>query len=264
MILVLFDNGGTLIDDPFPVVIQALRSTWAESKILSNYFTQATFRTFLELWAKENATVDFPFASHFLQEERWIISALSQGMGVSAVDSQTIPFVSPIILNIYRKLAKEAIERQTQLPTLRSELSSLNSCAQVVLGVASNDRDYATRAMLSWAGLDTLFDAIVTSEKLSTSGSVIEKPNPLFFTSAEEMVLRQISRKSFRQKIYVGDNEKNDIEAARPLGYLTVRYFSGSKSATNIWMNSPDHTSATVSYRRPNELGKVIRSLIPT
>ena len=263
MILILFDNGGTLVTDPFFAVLRELCETWsnAEEAVLRSYFTEDSFVRFVNLWERENAMVDFPFASHFLQEERWIIGALEK-LSTTRLDQAAIPIVSPRVLAIYRARARTVIETQPQLPVIRSALTTLKLMGFDCIAVASNDRDFATRAMLKWAGLDVLFDFILTSEMLSSRTSVIEKPNPEFYRRAEKTIAHSLSISSFESKIYIGDNEGNDIVVPNSLGYSTVRYFISESSTANQWNDSPSTTSATASYRSPTELLECLQRLI--
>jgi hypothetical protein len=75
MILLLFDCGGTLVNDPFPSTMRELANYSLNDPDLSE---RLVWKSFLEYWKDENATFNFPLASHFLQEELWIIRALGR------------------------------------------------------------------------------------------------------------------------------------------------------------------------------------------
>jgi FMN phosphatase YigB (HAD superfamily) len=261
MLLIVFDNGGTLIDDPFPETLAHLRNQWTTDEVLAEYFGDVSFSQFLTLWKTENAIVDFPLAGHFLQEERWIAGALLK-LPPEALDVSAIPIVSPRILSLYRSYVRDVVSRQSPLAELRPAISDLKADSSICLAVASNDRQYATRAMLKWAALENLFDFIFTSEGLSDVERIIEKPNPEFFRRMEEDISRKMPSVSFGRKIYVGDNERNDVEVPNTLGYLTLRYFNSKHSPTTRWLDTSATTSAAASYRKPSELLAALNTLI--
>jgi|HubBroStandDraft_6_1064221.scaffolds.fasta_scaffold18455_5 FMN phosphatase YigB (HAD superfamily) len=263
MILILFDNGGTLINDPFATILEGLHRSWGATEMspLARYFTSQTFTAFLELWKRENEVIDFPLASHFFQEERWIIGALRKVSGID-LNHDEIPVISPYILAMYRARLSAVIKAQPQLPAIRSAIMALNAMNSVCVAVASNDRDFATRAMLKWAKLDAFVDAIVTSEMLSVNNNIIEKPDPLFFHRAEEIIARRLAIDTFDKKIYIGDNEENDIVVPNALGYLTVRFFNRENLPENLWLSNSMRTAATTSYRSPTELLQALRAVV--
>ena len=167
---------------------------------------------FLEDWARVNNELNFPFAAHFLQEEAFIWQAiLGRIEDVEPAARADLPLVLAELLLAYRSLARRAIAEQAHLPALRAMLADLTGRG-VVLGVASNDREYATRALLAWSGLAPSFRFVFTSEGLSRRYEGAEKPSPVFF----EAVKREAGIAPGQDRCYyVGDDEKRDVETPR-------------------------------------------------
>lgn len=259
MILVLFDLGGTLINDPFADALSRLRRTVRPEEIGLDEFRESHFDALLELWKRENSAFNFPLASHFLQEEVWIVRALRALSAKTMIDPGDLPIVAARLLTLYREHARQVVESQPQLPYIKQSLEILLD-EGVKIGVASNDRDFATRSMLSWAQLDSYFHWIFTSEGLSTPTQQIEKPQELFFGKIEQMVAA--SEGSIDSKVYFGDNELNDVEVPMRLGYVTVRYINQTNPADAIWLDHRTSTSAPYKYTDPKELPSLIRTLI--
>lgn len=263
MFLVVFDNGGTLIFDPFSETVSRIRSTNLYSKVLSvcSEIDQSMVNRILDQWKVENATFDFPFASHFLQEEVWVTRALTKVLAnfdVKFLDF--IPVLAPALLNEYRKEVRSVIGKQSHIPLIRDSLQALSG-QDVVLAVASNDREFATSTMLSWAGLRQYFDFVITSEGLSDENSFIQKPSPDFYRLLEDKIY-QATGQIFSQKIHIGDNERNDVEAPAGLGYITVRYVNSNNLADIKWLDHRLHTQADYKYQDPAELKHLLLKIL--
>ena len=262
MILVVFDNGGTLIADPFTATLERLRANTAALRDLHNQLDVDLLDCIISCWVEENASFDFPFASHFLQEEVWILRALDRVMKQDGrITADCVPILAPQLLYTYRRLAQEIVERQPQIPKIKSCLRSLPQREKLILAVASNDREFATHAMLKWAGLYESFDLIVTSEGLSTNNSVIQKPSDEFFVALESRV-QTLTGNRISAKIHIGDNETNDIEAPSRLGYTTVRYINKFNPAEMKWLDHRSKTAAPYKYTDPAELYELLPRMI--
>jgi FMN phosphatase YigB (HAD superfamily) len=211
-------------------------------------------------WKEENSTFDFPFASHFLQEEVWLIRAALRINDLNGLATRSnLPTMIPTILGRYRALAKQNIARQSHLDILRSAIKALRQEGHCV-GVASNDREFATRAMLTWAGLDLHLSFVFTSEGLSQKFPAAEKPAPEFFR-AIETELRQINKLT-EPIVYVGDSEMNDIIPSLGVGWIPVRFFNPSHIETAPWVATYNTTVAPVSFRRFEAFLDVLRSVV--
>ena len=215
--LILFDNGNTLIDDPFDEVLEILHEDKSFMPL-----KRKDLERFFEYWREENSNTKFPFASNFLQEETWIINSLMR-LELEDKTIKEIPFISLYILKKYRQLAKAHIKGQPQFPLLRQIFSSLKSKG-IIIGIGSNDREFAARTMLIWADLFKYFDFIFTSEGLSRKYPDAEKPSPLFFKAIFEELNTPLPE--LRNVIYVGDSEENDVIPVKSLGISSVRYIN--------------------------------------
>jgi FMN phosphatase YigB (HAD superfamily) len=247
MNLILFDLGGTLIDDPFEDVL-ILIDPFLRAEFTNRNIGEDAVAEFLANWREANLKSDHPFASHFLQEETWITEALLHLHRSRAVPPiQEIPVLSLTILGKYRDLAATQIGGQSQLPILRQLLQWLKT-PETVVGVASNDREFATRTMLIWADLERFMDCVFASEGLSRKYAGAEKPAREFFLAIFAALNRPIS--SWNRVFYVGDSEKNDIIPAHSLGIRTVRFINKSNPINASWI---DKTLTSVADYRCNE-----------
>ena len=257
---ILFDLGGTLIEDPFEDVLSALYHEYLKANFAN--MEKDALMDFFSYWRDENLGTDYAFASHFLQEETWPLRALlrlSRTKGVPRHDE--IPLLSVTILKRYRELAHRQIESQPQLPMLKNLLTWLKG-AGAKIGVASNDREFAARTMLTWADLAEPFDWIFTSEGLSETYPKAEKPAPEFFHA----VLREInqSRSEWSQTVYVGDSERNDIIPARSLGIRTVRYLNRRNLQKSSWLDTSTESIADYQCSDRAELPSIFRKILRT
>jgi hypothetical protein len=112
MILVLFDLGGTLINDPFSDTLTRLRETTSPQDVGLNDLSEFAFEKLLGAWKEENANFNFPLASHFLQEEVWIIRAFRAIATTYAVRPGDLPMIATRLLERYRENAREVVPRE--------------------------------------------------------------------------------------------------------------------------------------------------------
>lgn len=259
MNLVLFDLGGTLIDDPFEDVLRMIRSDIVEE--FRNWkLEEDAVAEFLLSWHEANLKSDHPFASHFLQEETWIAEALLNLNRARAIPPmQDIPLLSPRILRRYRELAAVQISNQAQLPALRQLLGWLRS-TETVVGVASNDREFATRTMLIWADLANFAEWVFTSEGLSKKHQGAEKPAPEFFRAIFSDLGRPMS--TWDGVFYVGDSEKNDIVPANSLGIHTVRFLNKRNPQNTSWLDTTMASRAEYQCTEREQLQDIFRTAL--
>jgi FMN phosphatase YigB (HAD superfamily) len=259
MIAVLFDNGGTLTDDPFEDAIARLRKRNALADLDAHLPRKLSGR-FLDLWCEENDGHSFPFASHFIQEETWIGRALLRLADTEgAPDPGDVPELAPRILRQYRAAVRDLVARQPQIAPLIAVLRMLKERGCLV-GVASNDRTFATRALMAWTGYAPYLDVILVSEEMSTPTERIEKPDPRFFAKAlERLAARGMTPE---RVVYVGDSETNDVTAPRALGFTTVRYINANNPRSRSWLDHSQTTAADYAYRRAEELPALFASIL--
>lgn len=118
MATICFDLGGTLIDDPFPDATEELKQEVQNGTVLFP-FSSKLVDEFFEAWTEHNRSFDFPFASHYLQEEVWLIRAAisidsNHNLGMGGV----LPFRIPVLLSRYRAIAARKVALQPQLPMI--------------------------------------------------------------------------------------------------------------------------------------------------
>lgn len=255
MSLVIFDVGGTLIDDPFVRVIDRMRNEGRAYLPLEAKGRSA----FFDHWNRENRDFDFPFASHFAQEESWVVRSLNHVRSEQGVpEPRDIPMIAPAVLRRYRQLARKDLQAQRQLPLLRRLFKWLSSMG-VVVCIGSNDRDWATRAMLDWVGLAPFVDRVFTSEGLSEKHPGAEKPNPKFFRA---MLLElERSLEGWSKVVYVGDSEERDIKPAKALGITTVRYL-GRPPYQSPWAHWSPRSVADYRVRDRSELQRTLQEIL--
>jgi FMN phosphatase YigB (HAD superfamily) len=259
MNLILFDLGGTLIDDPFEEVLHMLYAECLEG-CHSLSLEKNDLADFFNYWREENLKTDYPFASHFLQEETWPIRGLmrlnrARGVPLAA----EIPLLSLTILKRYRELARLQISVQPQLPLLKEIFTWLKRVGAVI-GVASNDREFATKTMLVWADLAEYLDWVFTSEELSKKYPKAEKPAPEFFRAIFAEIKRPLSE--WDHVVYVGDSEKNDILPARSLGICTVRYLNKRTPLDTLWIDSTVESVADYQCSDRKQLLSIFRKIL--
>lgn len=254
---VLFDLGGTLIFDPFPEALSRLERELREGRVRSP-FSAEHIDAFLDEWVTVNNAVNFPFAAHFLQEEVFIWQTILRR--IEDVDPSVradLPIVIAELLAAYRSTALKMVSEQSHLGTLRRILGELTDRG-MVLGVASNDREYATQALLAWAGLARFFRFVFTSEGLSQRHDRAEKPSPVFF----EAVKLEAGITSGRDRCYyVGDDEKRDVDTPRACGFETIRLLVEADSAKS-WVDNPARSSADHVARSLDELGHLFARIL--
>jgi len=258
----VFDNGGTIIDDPFPESLLRLRAQAESGEFSSLPICEEICLLVFDHWEHHNRTYTFPLASHFLQEEVWILRALLTLSEKNVLARADIPLIAPPLLYAYRRAAKTVIAAK---PTHRFMASALEKIRRAggKCCVASNDREFATRAMLGWAGLLDKFDWVVTSEGLSgLAGELVEKPNQRFFELLESTALGDGESTEGRKLIYVGDSEQNDIRVPGQRGYTTVRYINSTNDSSAVWIDATKNTAADYSFTSASEIPDLVDRII--
>ena len=251
----IFDLGGTLISDPFDKVLNTLAKK-PYREMLEAVIGNENVDFFISAWQHENRNYDFPFASHFMQEEIWITRAAWPFYKAGQIASkQLFPAWIANILSTYRAIALKTIARQTHLPELRTALDTA-SAKGYALSVASNDRYFATSAMLSAANILSKFRFVLTSEELSFSSPGAEKPSPVFF----ETLLSVIDANKHNTRVfYLGDDEERDIRGVEGSSIIGVR-FLGTSSASCKWIDLTARTRALIHFSSYRELTEMIQS----
>lgn len=219
---IVFDNGNTIVFDPFDDL--KVNVSKKASEIASNEFgVLLDTDKFLTSWSEANKKINFPFASHFIQEEPFI----QDGLKAAGVKDDLRSLLALAILMEYRKQFKALLGKDPRRDEIRESLSELKNRGKH-LAVLSNDRDFATRSMMSWIGVTDLFDHFLTSEEIG-----IEKPDPEVFTIASEWF-----GKTVEDIVYIGDDPERDIVCAHNAGVKVILYVPPEKYRTsNSWRN---------------------------
>lgn len=251
----IFDLGDTLIDDPFETVLgdPGLRQ---DLRRRHEFLAEETVcDAFLANWRIANREIDFPFASHFAQEEPWIQAALR-----AAVPALKDPAsVGPDLLSLYRARVADVVARQTQLPVLRDVMQWLRATGAAVW-VASNDRAFATPSLLAWAGLDVYVDRIFVSESLSRTYPKAEKPNFEYFKAI--VSAGGLDEANLARAVHIGDSELRDIAPARALGMTTVRYRAPTAGRAATWRDNAEVTAAHYAYSDRTLLKPILAQIL--
>lgn len=202
--VVAFDFGNTLAFDPLPEVLAEVAPSMA-AKLADPAIGADRLR---EQWLASNDTVDYPFISHFMQEEPIVDHALKQ-LGVSPI---TRALMSPQFLVDYRLGLREhfgSLNRQD----VESMLQALRTRGKRLV-VLSNDRSFATPTMFAWLGWADYFEKILVSEDFN-----VQKPDPALF----DMLLDAV-KETADEVVYIGDDPVRDIGPAKSKGLHAVLY----------------------------------------
>jgi HAD superfamily hydrolase (TIGR01549 family) len=241
---IVFDWGNTLVFDPFDTLAPRVAESAANIALREFEFT-LDYPKFLSAWSRSNSELNFPFASHFSQEEPWI----QQGLREAGVPEEIRSLFGPQILSEYRLSFKTLLENDPRRKELRETLEAFKNKGKH-LAVISNDRSFTPKATLTWLGIADLFDHFLTSEEIG-----IEKPDPRVFEVAAERFGRPIG-----DIIYVGDDPIRDVQCAHKAGAKAILYVPPEKyRSSKSWRDyslSPDKPEFTVE--RFSDLLKVI------
>ena len=218
---VAFDVGNTLTASPLPDAMQDIAQ--ASCVHLQDCGFGIAPQAIAEAWLDADRTVDYPFASHFLQEEPIVQRALAD-LGIPAA---TRSLVAPELLSICRRAIQRVLEGRKQ-PELLAALGDLRGRGKV-LAVMSNDRAFATPTMLDWLGLAREFSQVIVSEEVG-----YEKPSPELFGELSRRIRTPPDRIA-----YVGDDTVRDVEAGRKAGLKVILWRPGGKAPEEtLWATS--------------------------
>jgi len=210
---ILFDYGNTLLLDPF---VSILRTKANEAiQVIEAEGMKLERKELIRAWIQANNETDYPYISHFYQEEKIIQNLLKE---------LKIPQKSILVnklLRIYRDGFRESIVTDKESERTRQLLLSLKSMG-LRLGVLSNERKRFLKIGLSYLCIDDILDFALSSEELG-----IEKPKVEFYQTALAM-LHLIPEKT----LYVGDDPSRDIMPAARAGLKTVLCLQPRKYST--------------------------------
>ncbi len=203
--VIVFDQGNTLVFDPFILILDHIKSEVSE--ILKKFSKNITAKDIRSNWVLANSKIDYPFISHFAQEEPIIIKMLD----LLKIDPLTQSRIAPKILYLYRKNLPKFTQKTSDKEKLHKVLSYLQS-KQKRLGIFSNDREFDLQANLQLLEIKNYFEYIRSSEDLK-----VEKPDQRVFEDIQT---------HFREKpediIYIGDDPIRDVQAAKEYGMKAI------------------------------------------
>lgn len=204
---IIFDMGNTLILDPFESVINKQAANF--ERIFKKYDISINKQEIISEWTKSNNNINYPYISHFSQEEP-IIQDFLRRLKIPPDIAATL---GPELLIEYRIGLKEVIESDGRVEEVRNTLIKLRKMGKK-LGVFSNDRIIGLKVILKYMNIEELFEYIYASESIG-----IEKPHPLVF----DHILCHL-RLPPHQVTYVGDDPVRDIDAAKARGLNAILY----------------------------------------
>ena len=218
---VAFDMGNTLTWSPLPDVLQ--NAATAFSSALEAFDVHIPPDRLTEAWATADREVNYPFATHFLQEEPFVQSALSR----LAVPAPARALAGPRLLRMCREEIRKVLGER-DVSELVGALQALQAKAKR-LAVLSNDRSYTTPTLLKWLGLDGYFSTVLVSEDIGC-----EKPDPRMFQALIEAVDMPPERIA-----YIGDDTVRDVQAGQRAGLKTILWRpGGEKPEETLWSTS--------------------------
>jgi HAD superfamily hydrolase (TIGR01549 family) len=216
--VIVVDQGNTLIMDPFLKVMDLQESIFRG--ICRQYGVETAAVSLSEAWESANREVDYPFCTHFTQEEPIIQLALRK----LNIEEDTAAIMGPDLLREYRQGLKKIIVSDPRTREVKTTLESLAADGKK-LGVFSNDRRIGLGLVLNTMGIRPLFQYSETSEEIG-----IEKPDTRVFRRIIDFFQTEPANIT-----YVGDDPIRDIDAAKSLGLKAVLYKVDPEKYTESW-----------------------------
>jgi HAD superfamily hydrolase (TIGR01549 family) len=216
--VIVFDQGNTLIMDPFSAVLELQRPVFRE--VSRRYGVECSNNSLEEAWKKANIEVDYPFCTHFTQEEPIVQRALQQ----LKVPEDVAAFLGLDLLREYREGLKTVIANDPRTREVKATLERL-AAGEKRLAVFSNDRRIGLGLVLKSMGIRPLFQYIETSDSIG-----IEKPDPRVFQHLISFFQTEPGNIA-----YVGDDPIRDIEPAKSQGLQAIFYKVDANKYTLPW-----------------------------
>ena len=210
---IVFDLGNTLIADPREQIIRALAPRAVAA--LRRHLPKLTQKAFIRAWVDADSRINFPFASHFMQEESFV----SAGLADLGLERQHRVLLAPKLLRDYRAHLRKHLRAEGRRSPLRRVLKALRDTGRPLI-VFSDDRDWATESMLQWYGIAEFFEGwIFTSE-----GTGVEKTSSKVFDFLIDRIRAAVPDIRPGQCLYIGDHWRRDIDSPKRRGWLAVLY----------------------------------------
>ncbi len=215
---IIFDQGNTLIIDPFSGILELHKHEFRG--LCAKYGVEVSEKELTDQWIKANREVDFPYLSHFMQEEPIVQRALA-GLKVA---EETAAQLGLELLKEYRACYQAFIRTDPRTAEVRETLGELKKRGKR-LGVFSNDRVLGLGMALNLMAIRPLFEYVETSESTG-----FEKPDPRVF----EHIIAHFGLAP-EEIVYVGDDQIRDIDAAKKHGLKAVWYKVDSRRYSEPW-----------------------------
>ena len=231
---IIFDQGNTLLLDPFARVMDLQEEHFVE--ICQNVGLSVNGQIIKDEWTKSNKEIDYPYISHFYQEEPILYHALKN----LYVPEAAVPHLAFELLQEYRRGLREVISSDPRTLEVKNTLEELIQMNKK-LGIFSNDRTSGLDFVLNSMNVRVSFQYIRTSESIGA-----EKPDSEVF----KHIMRNIKVPP-HLVAYVGDDPINDIDAAKKQGLQTIQYLVDVDKYNESWRDysaMPEHKpDATIS-----------------
>ncbi|MDH7498958.1 MAG: HAD family hydrolase [candidate division NC10 bacterium] len=219
-IAVVFDQGNTLIMDPFRKILERKKEEFR--KRFEEYGISISAPSIVEAWTTANNEMDYPHIAHFLQEEPIIQRALAR----LQIAPRIALSLGLELLRVYREGYEQVVESDLRTEKVRSVLAQLKARGKR-LGVFSNDRAATLGMTLQAMQIDSCFEYVETSESIG-----VEKPDLRVF----EHILRCFQLPA-HLVTYVGDDPSRDVEPAKASGLKAVLHSVDSELYGESWRN---------------------------
>ena len=204
---VVFDQGNTLLMDPFNRVMDIMKDRFRE--ICADFGYEIDPPRLQSSWSEANRDVHYPFIGHFVQEEPIVQEALRR----LDVPPQLAVYMALELLREYRTGLERVAAEDPRTLEVRDTLEALKARGKR-LGVFSNDRTVGLGLALHAMGVSSLFEYIRSSESIGA-----EKPSPDVFDD----VLKHFELAP-NSVVYVGDDPARDVDAAKDAGLKAILY----------------------------------------
>jgi len=241
--VVVFDQGNTLLMDPFQAVMQLQKKRFHDACEGHGIFADA--ERIVSEWIRSNSRINYPHIGHFYQEEPIVQDAL-RNLGAK---EDVAAILGLELLREYRIGLRKVIESDPRTQEVRTTLEELRSRGKR-LGVFSNDRTVALGFALNVMGVRPYFEYVETSESIG-----VEKPDQRVF---EHIV--NFFRAKPDKVAYVGDDPIRDIEAAKEQGLRVIQYRVSKEVYHEPWRDYEAKTKreADTSIGQFSELLEII------
>jgi len=217
--VIVFDQGNTLIMDPFNLILDLKIDEFVS--LFKKHNIPINPKELINAWKKSNERVNYKYCGHFSQEEPIIQDALKS----LEIPSHISVLLGLELLHEYRIGLKEVIESDKRTEEVRRTLGKLSKNKR--LGVFSDDRIVGLGMVLDFMGISNFFEYIETSESIG-----IEKPDIEVF----KHMLNHFGIPP-SSVVYVGDDPKRDVDGAKEAGLKVILYKVDPRKYNIPWRN---------------------------